>query len=118
MRPVMKKIATLSEIPRNDELKFTDRASTLMKNVSRIQVNELPIITRLIMQWSTIIAGNGTEANGDGAKATETKAEGEGAEPKQSTEDPAVNGTGAGEGEGEKTETADTKMDVEPTPAS
>lgn len=32
---VMKKIATLTEIPRNDELKITDRASKLMQDVSR-----------------------------------------------------------------------------------
>lgn len=30
----MKKIATLNEIPRNDELKITDRAGKLMQDVS------------------------------------------------------------------------------------
>jgi hypothetical protein len=33
-RAVMKKIATLEGIPRNDELKITDRASKLMQDVS------------------------------------------------------------------------------------
>lgn len=67
------------------------------------------------LQWQTVIAANGTEgANGDAPKESESKTEA--AEPKQSTEDPAVNGTGEGEASAEKTE-ADTKMDVEPTPA-
>lgn len=57
-----------------------------------------------------MVAANGEAPNGEGAKAEVTE------EPKQSNEDPAVNGTGAGEGSAEKTD-ADTKMDAEPTPA-
>lgn len=102
---VMKKLATTTNIPRNDEFKITDRASKLMQD------------------WQNIIAANGTEgANGDAAvKEPESKADAgagatEGAEPKQSNDDPAVNGTGEGEASAEKTE-ADTKMDVESTPA-
>ncbi|WVF73081.1 hypothetical protein IAT40_007900 [Kwoniella sp. CBS 6097] len=56
---VMKKIVTLSEIPRNEEFKITDRASKLMH------------------QWTDFIASSESKPNGS-ASATEAAANGNG----------------------------------------
>jgi hypothetical protein len=36
----MKKIATLTEIPRNDEFKITERANKLMNQVGRARIHQ------------------------------------------------------------------------------
>jgi hypothetical protein len=43
----MKKIATLDSIPKNDELKLTDRAQKLMNDVSQVYEYGVSILTTI-----------------------------------------------------------------------
>lgn len=68
----MKKIATLEGIPRNAELKITNRASKLMNDVRLFDLRG--VVMTDLLKWTSFISNNEAKANGSNASA-ETKKE-------------------------------------------
>lgn len=74
----MKKIATLDSIPKNDELKLTDRAQKLMNDVSQAYESGVSALTSF--QWQDFINKNGGEEKMNGSNGDATKDEAKPAE--------------------------------------
>jgi hypothetical protein len=120
----MKKIATLEGIPRNEQLRITDRASKLMHEVSQARFAEINhprdhsfvcgtvLTTRF--QWQEFISRNEVQANGNGDAAAQ--ANGDSTKPVSKAKEAGEKGK---EGQAKKVEGVETqadgdKMDVEP----
>ena len=104
----MKKIAALDAIPRNDELKITERAAKLMDDVSGVSAEN---VRGRSSQWHNFISGTagGAKTNGDAPKAEAPKSAGKAAAPAEKKEDESKEANGASAEDEKK----DDKMEVE-----